>query len=127
MLDDLFLLQCYYSISYLPISRQVIDMKPILKMMLILLLSLISFEAWAVMVVSEAAQNVMAPANYVSAFIEKLSALIGIGFVLGSFIQYRQHRVSPTATPLSRCIVMLLLGLALIGISIIGYYARSTI
>jgi len=79
---------------------------------------------WASMNAGVAAQNILAPTEFVSSFVEKACGLIGVGFIFASFIQYKMHRNTPTAVPLSRCIVMFLLGLGLLSIPFFGYYAR---
>lgn len=80
--------------------------------------------AWATFDAGVAAHNMLTPTEFVSSFIEKVCGLIGVGFIFASFIQYKMHKSTPTAVPLSRCIMMLLLGLGLLSIPFFGYYAR---
>lgn len=72
---------------------------------------------------SQSADNVIAPVNFISTSILKISIVLGIGFLAASFMQYRLYKQSPTAVPFSRCIWMLILGLLLIGIPLAGKYA----
>ncbi|CAM4421809.1 MAG: hypothetical protein LEGION0398_MBIBDBAK_01290 [Legionellaceae bacterium] len=70
------------------------------------------------------AENILIPTHYVTTLLEKVCGLTGLGFIFSSLLQYKMHRSTPTAVPLSRCVILLLLGLLLISIPLFGYYAE---
>ena len=49
--------------------------------------------------------------------------VVGIGLVFASFIQYRQHRANKLLVPISKPIVLLILGIFLACIPLLGHYA----
>lgn len=51
--------------------------------------------------------------------------IVGIGLVFASFIQYRQHKMNKLLVPISKPIMMFILGLVLIAIPILGHYTKG--
>lgn len=60
------------------------------------------------------AQNLVEPVNVLSDFVSSASIIIGISFILGSFLRYLQYRVNPFASPLGTVIALLIMGIVLV-------------
>lgn len=51
--------------------------------------------------------------------------VVGIGLIFASFIQYRQHRMNKLLVPISKPIVLFILGVFLACIPILGHYTQG--
>lgn len=101
-------------------------MRHIKKLFILIIVAGIGYyeNAAALTTMVEAGQNFLVPTQFITTFLEKVCGVVGIGFIFGALIQYKMHRATPTLVPLSRCVMLLLLGLALVAIPFIGHYAH---
>lgn len=51
--------------------------------------------------------------------------VIGISLIFSSFIQYHQHRMNKLLVPISRPIVLLILGIVLCCVPVLGHYTMG--
>ncbi len=59
----------------------------------------------------QVAGNASSATDVMTNVLSDIFYVIGIGFVVASFVQYREHRDNPQQTPLMRCIVLFIIGL----------------
>lgn len=71
------------------------------------------------------ANTVMEPVSVFTKVMFTLCYIIGAGLIVGSLIQYKEHRVNPVYMPISRPIIMCILGLALIVIPFIVHLSEK--
>ena len=69
--------------------------------------------------------SLMGPMAVLTKVILFISMICGIGFFLGSLIQYKYHRENPQQVRLSTPIVLFLLSLILIGFPLLLIYTGS--
>ena len=55
--------------------------------------------------------------SFAQAFVDKALLLVAVGMVFGAIMQYREYRMNPAHVKLSKPVTMLLVGLALYGLS----------
>ncbi|MFN3233948.1 MAG: hypothetical protein ACE365_00855 [Gammaproteobacteria bacterium] len=70
--------------------------------------------------------NVLNMAKTLSGFINTVFFILGAGFLMMAFVQYNQHRKNPIQVPISRVIVLVLLGLVFLLITLIAKYAPGS-
>lgn len=56
----------------------------------------------------------------VNSVFSSVAIIIGIGLLAGAFIQYKEHKRNPLQVPISRPIVVFILGVVLIAIPLLG-------
>lgn len=82
--------------------------------------------AWAQQSVGEWANNmVKGPIGGLGYTLNALSFVVGIGFILGAYIQYQAHRDNPQQVRLSTPIFMLAAGLFLIILPLTAWIAEG--
>lgn len=81
--------------------------------------------AFAAAGIGDLANQLEEPVSILSDFIGTGSLIVGITCLFGAFLRYLQYRVNPLMSPMSTVIVLVILGLALIGLpflyKVIGY------
>jgi FtsH-binding integral membrane protein len=60
------------------------------------------------------ADNLMEPVSILANFIGSMSIVIGISFLLASFLKYMQYRVNPLVAPISTVITLFIMGIVLL-------------
>jgi len=59
--------------------------------------------------------NLMGPVSVLAELLYKICYVLGAMFILGSVLQYKNHRDNPSQIPISRPILLLVFGLIFIG------------
>ena len=72
-------------------------------------------------------ENVLEFSDLIVTSLESIFYIIGIAFLLGSIIQYRQHRDNPVAVPISRPILLFILGGISAGFPFILHYLQKVL
>jgi intracellular multiplication protein IcmD len=62
------------------------------------------------------ATNLLDPVNMFANFIGSGSIVVGIAFLLASFVKYNQHKRNEMAAPMSTVVFLLIMGLVLLAI-----------
>jgi hypothetical protein len=65
------------------------------------------------------ANAAMEPVTVFTKVMFSLCYVIGVTLIVGSFIQYKEHRANPVYMPINRPIIMCILGLALVAVPFI--------
>lgn len=94
---------------------------------IIVAISLLLFAAMAMAndSLGQVSLSLMGPMGVLTKVILFISVICGVGFFLGSLIQYKYHRDNPQQVRLSTPIVLFLLSLILIGLPLLLYYTGS--
>ncbi len=69
--------------------------------------------------------NVLALASNVTSLITGISFVLGVAMVGGAFIQYRQHKRNRLQVPISKPIVLLILGLVMLVLPLLGHLSKG--
>lgn len=64
--------------------------------------------------------NVMSLAHNVSSIASSVCMILGVALLCGALVQYKQHRRNKLQTPISKPIVLAILGVVLVLIPILG-------
>ena len=70
--------------------------------------------------VGQTAGNILVPVNALTNVIYNICYIVGVAFVLGSVIRFKEYRENPSQTPISRPIVMAIFGLVIFVIPFIA-------
>jgi len=80
---------------------------------------------FAAVSMTEISSNVFNFASNLSVLIYKLCYVIGIALLVGSMMQFKEHRDRPGQIHMSQPVAMLLLGLSLIALPILAGYSEA--
>lgn len=75
--------------------------------------------------IGSASANVMEPLSIFTNGLYNICYILGVGFILGSIIRFREYRQNPSQTPISRPIAILCFGLIFIAVPIIAKLSSS--
>lgn len=84
---------------------------------------IMSFYATISHAIGSVGNNVMALAANVSSLVTGVCFVIGVGLLVGAAVQYKQHRRNKLMTPISKPILMLVLGLVLVCVPLLSHVA----
>lgn len=76
--------------------------------------------------VAQVSTDLLQPIGLFTKTLYNICYIIGAMMLVGSIVQYRDHRNNPSQVPFSRPIILLLLGLLLILLPIIGQLSASS-
>ncbi len=85
-----------------------------------LLFVLLYNKALAAPSVADISDNLLGTTRGLHDFIQGVSLVAGVGLLLGSFIQYRDHKRNPNQVRLSTPVVFFILGLTLVALPYIS-------
>ncbi len=69
--------------------------------------------------------NLMEPLSVFTGTAHNICLVLGIAFLAGALIQYKNHRDNPSQAPISRSIFLLIFGLVLVALPLIGKLSDS--
>lgn len=72
-----------------------------------------------------ATSNVMEPLGVFTHALYNICYILGVGFLLGSIIRFKEYRENPSQTPISKPIAIFLFGLVFLGIPLIAKLSSS--
>ena len=81
--------------------------------------------AYATIEDGQVSKSLMGMFGGIGSMFSGICLIIGIGLIFASFIQYRQHRLNKLLVPISKPIVLLLLGIFLACIPLLGEYTQG--
>ena len=70
----------------------------------------------------EVTGNVMSLAHNVGSIVSGICLILGIALFLGALVQYKQHRRNKLQTPISKPIVLAVLGIVLVLVPMLGQH-----
>jgi len=73
------------------------------------------------------AQNILGPFSAMGKIMMAVCIVGGVGFILGSVVQYKAHRENPTQVRISTPLLLLILGIALVSLPFLGKYSSSSL
>lgn len=74
-----------------------------------------------------ASANAMEPLGIFTNGLYNICYILGVGFILGSIIRFKEYRQNPSQTPISRPIAIFCFGLIFIAVPIIAKLSSSSI
>jgi hypothetical protein len=75
---------------------------------------------------ADVAHNLLEGANLISNLLHASCLLLGTGFIIYSFIAYRNHRLNPKMVPLDQPIMYLFMGIVLVAIPFLEQILENT-
>ncbi len=69
--------------------------------------------------------NLMSLFANIGSMFSGICLVVGISLIFASFVQYRQHRINSLLVPISKPILLLILGIFLCVIPILGHYTQG--
>ncbi|MCX7125753.1 MAG: type IV secretion protein IcmD [Gammaproteobacteria bacterium] len=69
--------------------------------------------AQATVTLTSISSNVSGAVTKISAMLEDIAVITGVGFILASFFKFHQHKLQPQQVPLSQGITLLVIGAGL--------------
>lgn len=73
-----------------------------------------------------AAGNVLVPMTFIANTFYNICFVLGISFIIGAGVRYKEHRDNPTQAPISGPVALLIFGLIFIAIPIIAKLSESS-
>lgn len=98
----------------------------LIKLIGLLALSFTATRAFATASLGEVAENILGPTAYLTQFIVFGCYILGVGLILGSVVQYRNHRQNPKLVPLTTPVLLLLLGIVLLVLPYISTHSGES-
>jgi len=68
----------------------------------------------------DVSNNVLTLFSHINSFFTSACYIVGVGLIIGAFIQYQDHKRNRLQVPISRPIMFLVLGVVIIIIPLIG-------
>lgn len=73
----------------------------------------------------EASINMMAPVGVLAELFYNICYIVGVGFILGSIIRFKEYRENPSQTPISRPITVFIFGLVFLAVPFVAKLSQA--
>ena len=73
-----------------------------------------------------AAENLVGPLDAFSGLVYKICYVVGVVLVVGGLVQFKKHRDNPSEVPLSRAVILLILGVVVGLLPLIPHWLVTT-